>query len=100
MVSKPKRDHKSKTEQKRLGKARKVKVVGEGRFVQRAKRPGKQGKNVKSQLLRVDAGFADWCRKQAEKDGSVTKVTRELHRKLVQAELDAHGAVMDRAVKS
>lgn len=100
MVQKPRRDHKSKAEQKRLNKTRKVKVVGEGRFVQRAKKPEKQGKTVKSQLLRVDAGFADWCRKQAEKDGSVTKVTRELHRKLVQAEIDAAGSVMERAVKS
>lgn len=95
MVSKPKRDHKSKTEQKRLGKQRKTKVVGEGRFVQRAKKPAKQGKHVKSQLLRVDAGFADWCRKKAETDGSVTKVTRELYQRIVKAE----GNAVDAAVQ-
>jgi hypothetical protein len=95
-----KREHKSKAEKKRLAKQRKVKVVGEGRFVQRAKRPAKQGKNVKSQLLRVDGGFADWCRKKAETDGSVTVVTRKLHHQLKQAELDAAGIAMDRAVKS
>ncbi len=62
----------------------KVKVVGEGRFVQRARRPTKQGKKIKSQLLRVDAGFADWCRKRAETDGSVTNVTRKLHERILE----------------
>ena len=99
MVNAPKRGHKSKAEQKRLKKNGKVKVVGEGRFVQRTKKPAKQGKTVKSQLLRVDAGFADWCRKQAEQDGSVTEVTRKLYQKIRQAEIDAQGAVMDAAVK-
>src|SRR5690242_16114185 len=98
MVNKPKRQHKSKKDQKRLAKSA-VKVVGEGRFVQRAKKPAKQGKNVKSQLIRVDGGFADWCRKQAEQDGSVTEVTRKLYTKIKQAELDAQGSVLDNAVK-
>ena len=95
MVSKPTRSHKSKTEQKRLNKTRKVKVVGEGRFVQRAKRPTKQGKRLKSQMIRVDAGFADWCRRKAETEGSVTKVTRRIHQSILAAE----GAALDVAAK-
>lgn len=78
MTNKANRSHKSKEEQKRLSKQRKVKVIGDGRFVQRAKRPAKHGKNVKSQILRVDANFADWVRGQAETEGSVTEVTRKL----------------------
>lgn len=86
MVHKANRSHKSKTEQRRIGKRSKAKVIGEGRFVQRAKKPAKQGKRVKSQLIRVDAGFADWCRKQAETDGSVTEVTRKLYQRILAAE--------------
>jgi hypothetical protein len=90
MVNKPKRSHKSKAEQKRLNKTRKVKVVGNGRFVQRAKKPATQGKKTKSQLIRVDADFANWCRRKAEQTddgkGSITEVTRKLYHKIVEAE--------------
>ncbi len=95
MVNKPKRSHKSKTEQKRLNKTRKVKVVGEGRFVQRAKKPVIQGKKTKSQLIRVDHDFANWCRQKAERDGSITEVTRKLYRKIMEAE----GAMLNDALK-
>lgn len=90
---KPKRDHKSKAERKRLAKS-KVKVIGDGRFVQRAKKPQRQGKTVKSQLLRVDANFADWCRRRALIEGSVTEVTRNLYQRIVAAE----GAALNAAV--
>lgn len=88
---KPNRSHKSKAEQKRKSSA---KVLGDGRFVQRAKKPKRQGKNVKSQLIRVDANFADWCRRKALTEGSVTEVTRKLYQKI----LDAEGAAIDVAV--
>lgn len=78
MTNKPNRTHKSKKEQKRLEKSA-VKVVGEGRFVQRTRKPQSQGKKVKSVLIRVDAGFAAYCRKQAREKGSITEVTRLIH---------------------
>jgi len=53
-------------------------IVGPGRFVQRARRPKQQGKKVKSALIRVDANFAMLCRKRAETEGSITEVTRRL----------------------
>jgi len=56
-----------------------VRVVGEGRFVQRVRKPQAQGRKVKSVMLRVDADFAALCRKRAETDGSVTEVTRKLY---------------------
>lgn len=93
-MAKVDRSHKSKLEQKRLNKQRKVKVIGDGRFVQRAKRPAKQGKAVKSQILRVDANFADWVRKRAETEGSVTEVTRKLYQRIIEAE----GAALSSAI--
>lgn len=93
MVHKAKRSHKSKAEQKVLNRQRKVKVVGDGRFVQRTKKPQKQGKETKSQLLRVDAGFADFCREKAMTEGSITEVTRKLVHRLRQAELEAMSKV-------
>lgn len=60
-------------------KAGGVRVVGEGRFVQRVRKPQAQGKKVKSVMLRVDADFAAMCRKRAETDGSVTEVTRKMY---------------------
>jgi len=86
MVNKAKRSHKSKAEQKRLNKQRKTKVIGEGRFSRRTAKPETQGTVVKSQLLRVDAGFADWCRKRAEIEGTVTRVTRNLFQRITAAE--------------
>ncbi|HEX5091517.1 MAG TPA: hypothetical protein VFV84_02385 [Burkholderiales bacterium] len=40
--------------------------------------PKRQGKNVKSEMLRVDADFAALCRKRAGTDKTVTEVTREM----------------------
>lgn len=98
MVNTPKRGHKSKKEQQRLKKVRRVKVVGDGRFVQRTAKPTLQGKKVKSQNLRVDANFAAWCRQQAqaEGNGSITEVTRKLYDKIKAAE----GSALDRAVSN
>lgn len=51
-------------------------------FTRRTKRVKRQGKKVKSVMLRVDADFAEMCRKRAETEGSVTEVTRNLFRLL------------------
>lgn len=88
-TQKPNRSHKSKAEQKRLNKQRKVKIIGEGRFVQRSAKPKRQGKNLRSRLIRVDANFADWCRRRAETEGSITEVTRKLFQSIITAEGDA-----------
>lgn len=82
---KPNRTHKSKKDQKRLGKSP-VKVVGEGRFVQRTRKPQSQGKKVKSVLTRIDAGFAAYCRKQAKTEGSITEVTRRIYQEIQERE--------------
>lgn len=87
MTHKADRSHKSKKERKRLSTMRKVKIVGEGRFVRRTSKPKKQGKSVRSQILRVDADFADYVRTRAEKEGSVTEVTRKIYQMLVSNEL-------------
>lgn len=86
VVTKAERAHKSKRERKRLAKQRKVKIVGEGRFLRRVARPQKHGVKVKSQNLRVAAEFADWCRRRAETEGSVTEVTRNLYHRIKEAE--------------
>lgn len=85
MTRKPARSKKSSKERKRLEKQSTARIVGEG-FVRRVRKPKQQGKKVKSVMLRVDAGFAEWCRRQAEKDGGVTKVTRRLHEQIRAAE--------------
>lgn len=68
---------KTKSKQKPK-KVNRVKVVGEGRFVQRTRKPKSQGKKVKSVLTRVDADFAAYCREKALTKGSITEVTREI----------------------
>ena len=82
MTNKPNRSHKSKKEQKRLEKVSTTKIVGEGRFVQRTRKPQKHGKRIKSVLIRVDAEFAAFCRKQARIDGSITEVTRKIYERI------------------
>lgn len=56
----------------------KVRVIGPGRFVQRSRKPQRTGKKVKTVMIRVDAQFAELCRKRAETEGSITEVTRQL----------------------
>lgn len=65
-----------------MAKKKKYTVEVGGGFARRVKRPKRQGKTVKSVMLRVDADFAEWCRKRAEAEGSVTEVTRKLFRAL------------------
>lgn len=81
MTKQPKRAHKSKAERKRLAKTSRVKIVGEGGFIQRAAKPGITGDKKLSRLVRVDSRFAAWLTRQAKIHGSVTNVTRRLHAK-------------------
>lgn len=81
MTNKPNRSHKSKQQQKTLEKS-KVRVVGEGRFVQRTRKPKAQGKKTKSVLTRIDADFAAYCRKCARTEGSITEVTRRIYQEI------------------
>lgn len=74
----PKRAHKSKSERKKLEKKSTAKIVGKG-FLQRSAKPEVHGNAVKSQLVRVDAGFGKWLRTQAKLYGSITEVTRRLY---------------------
>jgi hypothetical protein len=74
---KPSRSHKSKKEQKKPSTVR----VFEGGFVERSRKPQQHGEFHKSQLLRVDADFAEFVRGEAMRSGSsITEVTRQLHR--------------------
>jgi hypothetical protein len=57
-----------------------VRVVGNG-FLQRKAKPGVKGVAVKSQMIRVDAGFGKWIRAQAKLYGGITEVTRRLYGK-------------------
>ncbi len=82
MTNKPNRSHKSKEVQKKLAKTSTAKVVGEGRFVQRTRKPQTHGKKVKSVLVRIDADFAAYCRKRARIEGSITEVTRNIYQKI------------------
>jgi hypothetical protein len=72
-----------------------AKVVGNG-FIQRTKKPTVQGGKVKSQLVRVDAGFAKWLRQQAKAHGSITEVTRRLNTKAAMLILAAMVAEDDK----
>lgn len=75
-ITKPKRAHKSKKDQKKKVTTR----IIEGGFVERTRKPATQGENLKSQLIRVDAKFAQWLREEAMKSGqSITDVTRILY---------------------
>jgi len=78
-ATKPARSHKSKKEQARKSSVR----VFEGGFIERSRKPQQQGDNLKSQLLRVDAGFAAFVRGEAMRSGvSITEVTRQLYHSL------------------
>ena len=86
MTKTPKRIHKSKKHRIKRVKSNKVKLVGDGGFARRVQRPKRQGKKVKSLLIRVDADFADWCRSRAEVEGSMTEVTRKLYQQIRETE--------------
>lgn len=82
-VSRPKRSHKSKKEQKRKSS---VRIVGGG-FVERVRHPQIDGGSVESQVIRVDAGFANWLREEAKRGGhSITDITRTIHGVLLSEE--------------
>ncbi len=68
-----------KSKKKAPKKTSRVKVVGEGRFVQRTRKPKAQGKKIKSVLTRIDAEFAAYCREKALTKGSITEVTRDIY---------------------
>lgn len=60
-----------------MAKVSDVRIIGA--FVQRTAKPAVTGNNVKSQMVRVDAAFAAFLRREAEKHGGITEVTRRLH---------------------
>ncbi len=78
-ISKPERSHKSKKEQQKKSS---VQIVSGG-FVQRSRKPQQHGDERRSQLLRVDADFAQWVRNEAMVKGTgITEVTRQLYHSL------------------
>ncbi len=75
-TSKPKRAHKSKQQQKQKSS---VKVINDG-FIQRKAKPDITGTNLQSRMVRVDAEFAEWMRREAMKNGtSITEVSRSVY---------------------
>jgi hypothetical protein len=62
-----------------ITRKRPARVTGSG-FNERKKKPAVHGKNVKSQLVRIDSRYAALLRATAKQQGiSVTEVTRQLY---------------------
>lgn len=76
---KPARAHKGAREKKKLERVSEVRIIGG--YIRRSMKPNVTGNKIKSQMIRVDANFANLLRNFAVRYGGITEVTRKLHAK-------------------
>ena len=68
-----------KATKKAAPKKSSAKVINDG-FIQRNAKPAITGQVLKSRMVRIDAEFADWMRREAMKAGtSITEVSRSVY---------------------